>query len=171
MNTHQFRATMTVPVPRADVFAFFSQAGNLGLITPPEMGFHIRTPAPIIMRPGTIIDYTIRLHGLPMQWRTEITRWEPPHEFVDTQLRGPYALWVHTHRFTERRGETTIEDEVRYAMPFGMLGRIVHPLVRRQLARIFEYRRRTVERLLVGGSVSRSGRVQKWPGADRQGAV
>ena len=171
MNTHQFRATMTVPVPRADVFAFFSQAGNLGLITPPEMGFHIRTPAPIIMRPGTIIDYTIRLHGFPMQWRTEITRWEPPCEFVDTQLRGPYALWVHTHRFTEQRGVTTIEDEVRYAMPFGVLGRVVHPLVRRQLARIFEYRQRTVERLLVGASVSRSGRVQKWPGATRQEAV
>lgn len=164
MQTHLFRTSMTLPVRRADVFAFFSQAANLGLITPPELGFHIRTPAPIVMRAGTIIDYTIRLHGIPMQWRTEIARWEPPREFVDIQVRGPYALWVHTHRFTETRGETTIEDEVRYAMPLGMLGRIAHPLVRRRIERIFEYRRRTVERLLVGADISRSGRVQKWPG-------
>lgn len=155
---------MTVPVPRDDVFAFFSRAANLGLITPPEMGFLIRTPPPIVMRPGTIIDYTIRLHGIPMKWRTEITTWEPPFQFVDTQIHGPYALWVHTHRFTEQRGATTIDDEVRYAMPYGVLGRIAHPLVRRQLARIFEYRRRTVERLLINASVSRSGRVQAWHG-------
>ena len=158
MRTYVFRESITLAVPRAEAFAFFSEAANLALITPPEMGFHIRSPAPITMRPGTLIDYTIRLHGIPVRWRTEITQWDPPREFVDTQLRGPYALWVHTHRFREQGGMTTIEDEVRYALPFGVLGRIVHPLVRRKLTRIFEFRARTVERLLLGSAASGGSR-------------
>jgi ligand-binding SRPBCC domain-containing protein len=158
MRTQVFRASMTLAIPRDDVFAFFSQAANLGRLTPPGMGFHIVTPAPIVMRPGTLIDYTLRLHGFPLRWRTEITQWEPPREFVDTQLRGPYALWVHIHRFRERDGTTTIEDEVRYALPFGILGRMVLPLVRRRLARIFEYRQAAVERILLGDATQGEAR-------------
>ena len=141
---------MRLPVPRAKVFEFFSNAANLGRITPPEVGFEMRTVGKIEMRAGTLIDYTIRLHHIPIRWRTEITRWEPPHQFADVQLRGPYALWVHTHRFREEGDDTIIEDDVRYALPFGALGRIAHPLVRRQLARIFAYRQEAVERELLG---------------------
>jgi ligand-binding SRPBCC domain-containing protein len=152
MRTRVFRASMMLDVPRPDVFAFFSEAANLGRLTPPAMAFRIVTPAPIRMRPGTLIDYTLRLHGVPLRWRSEITQWEPPSEFVDTQLRGPYAHWVHIHRFREQGGMTIIEDEVRYALPFGMLGRIAHPLVRRRLTRIFEYRRAALERILLGNA-------------------
>ena len=97
------------------------------------------------MAEGAIIDYRIRLALVPLSWRTEITRWEPPDEFVDVQRRGPYAQWIHRHRFEDLPGgRTLMEDEVRYRLPFGPLGLVALPLVRREIARIFAHRRRVV---------------------------
>ena len=140
---------LTVPIERA--FAFYGEAHNLEAITPPWLGFRVTTPGAIEMRAGTLIDYQLRLHGIAVRWRTRIERWQPPVGFVDAQLRGPYALWEHTHTF-ERDGDdaVVIGDRVRYALPLGLLGELAHvAFVRRDLERIFDYRSRAVGELLA----------------------
>jgi ligand-binding SRPBCC domain-containing protein len=131
-------------------FAFFTDVRNLEQITPPWLAFDVVTPDAIQMRAGTLIDYRLKLHGLPMRWRTRIEVWEPPTRFVDVQLRGPYGAWAHTHAFEPAdHASTAIGDRVRYALPLGVLGRLVHAaIVKRDLEEIFDYRERMVAELL-----------------------
>ena len=139
MNEFIFETELWLPHPRNEVFAFFGDAHNLERITPPWVKFEVLTPAPIVMRPGILIDYRIRIHGVPVRWRTEISAWQPPFMFVDEQRRGPYRLWHHTHTFEEREGGTLCRDRVRY-WPRG--GALMNWLfVRKDVERIFEYRR------------------------------
>ena len=140
MKEYVLEREVCVPGTPKEVFTFFAAPDNLERITPPELGFRIRSELPIAMRSGALIDYTIKLYGIGMKWRTEITEWAPPMSFEDTQISGPYAKWVHTHRFIEDSGGTIIQDRVAYSLPFGLLGRIAHPLIARQLKRIFDYR-------------------------------
>lgn len=154
MTDHLLRTTLRLAVPRDRVFSFFADAENLARITPPELAFRIRTPLPITLREGALIDYTIGLHGISMRWRTRIVSWRPNEEFIDEQLRGPYALWVHRHTFRDDgSGGTVIDDEVRYRLPLGALGNVAHPLVRWQLRRIFQYRTARVRELLGDASL------------------
>lgn len=137
-GAYRLETDFWLPHPRDAVFDFFADATNLEAITPPWLNFRITTPLPIEMRPGALIDYRLRLHGVPLQWRTEIAVWEPPFRFVDQQLRGPYRLWRHLHTFEEHDGGTRCRDVVDYAF-FG--GPLVHALlVKRDLERIFAYR-------------------------------
>jgi ligand-binding SRPBCC domain-containing protein len=138
MREFTLQTELWLPRPRTEVFPFFSDARNLEAITPPWLNFEVLTPAPIKMQPGTLIDYRIRVHGFPIRWRTEITAWDPPHRFVDVQLRGPYTLWHHTHTFKEHDGGTLCLDRVRYRPRGGAL--INWLFVRRDVERIFQYR-------------------------------
>jgi ligand-binding SRPBCC domain-containing protein len=145
---HILRSRQLVPRPRDEVFSFFAEAENLEAITPSSLRFEIATPSPITMQEGTLIDYRLRLFGVPFSWKTRITRWEPGVSFVDEQISGPYAVWVHTHTFSDVDGGTLVEDEVAYRLPLYPIGEIALPLVKRQLDSIFAFRREAIERML-----------------------
>jgi ligand-binding SRPBCC domain-containing protein len=132
-----------LPRPLEIVFPFFADAGNLEILTPPWLRFRIVTPHPLVMRSGALIDYRLRLHGVPLRWQSEITAWEPPHRFVDAQRRGPYRVWIHEHTFAESKGGCEVRDFVRYAAPGGWL--VDRLFVRHDLRRFFEYRTRKLQ--------------------------
>ncbi len=131
------------------VFEFFSRARNLQALTPGWLHFDVLTPEPIEMRPGALIDYRLRMRGIPLHWRTVIEVWAPQRMFVDRQLRGPYRVWHHTHEFEEHPRGTLVRDHVRYEIPLGRLGSLARVLfVRRDLERVFDFRQQAVARLL-----------------------
>jgi ligand-binding SRPBCC domain-containing protein len=154
---HTLTTSMRLPLAREAVFAFFAEAANLERMTPPELRFEILTPSPLHLAEGTLIDYRLRLFGIPLGWQSQITCWDPPRTFVDVQRRGPYQCWIHTHRFREADGGTIIEDAVEYCLPFWPLGELVSPLVRRQLHRIFRYRQQAIRAYVEGAHGEPSG--------------
>lgn len=129
-----------IPLPREEVFPFFAEAQNLERITPKSLRFEIVTPLPIQMEEGLCIDYRIKIGGIPQRWRTLISKWDPPFQFTDEQLKGPYKKWVHTHTFRECDGGTQMTDRVEYELPFAPIGNLAHPLIRRKLRKIFTHR-------------------------------
>ena len=127
--------------PLKEVFDFFSKAENLNEITPPDMQFQILTALPINIQKGTLIDYKIKVNGIPFKWKTLISTWEPPHRFVDEQLKGPYNTWIHEHTFEERDGKTYMKDVVKFKSPGWILEPLINSLfIEKKVKGIFEYR-------------------------------
>ena len=151
MRTHVLHREQRLQGSPAEVFPFFGDARNLEAITPPLLRFEVITPDPIPMQVGTIIQYRLRVHGVHVGWTTSIQEWEPGVRFVDCQIRGPYILWHHTHTFEDDgAGGTLMKDTVRYALPFGPLGELVHrAVVQRDLEQIFSFRAEKVPELLA----------------------
>jgi ligand-binding SRPBCC domain-containing protein len=150
VRIHLLERTQRVEVPAERAFDFYVDALNLEPMTPPWLHFEVTTPGELALGQGARLDYKLRLHGVPVRWQARIEAWEPPGRFVDVQAKGPYALWEHTHLFEEDGDDATvIHDRVRYAIPLGPLGALAHWLfVRRDLERIFDYRRKAASELL-----------------------
>jgi ligand-binding SRPBCC domain-containing protein len=140
------------------VFPFFADAANLDAITPPLLRFSTLTPGPIAMRTGTVIQYALRLHGVPLRWTSVIQAWEPPHRFVDVQLRGPFGLWHHEHRFAPSGdGGTLMTDQVHHGVGWGPAGALARRLfVLDDVERIFDHRARVIPALLAADIAARA---------------
>ncbi|HEY1509204.1 MAG TPA: SRPBCC family protein [Solirubrobacteraceae bacterium] len=150
---HRLEREQLIDASSDEVFAFYSHARNLEALTPPWLRFEVLTPEPIEMRPGTLIEYRLRLHGLRLRWVSRIEEWEPGRRFVDRQLRGPYRLWRHLHEFDARPEGTLVRDTVDYALALGPFGDLADAaFVRRDLDRIFDFRRDQIARLRGAGA-------------------
>jgi ligand-binding SRPBCC domain-containing protein len=161
MPAYALRTSSHLPLAPEHVFDFFGDARNLNHITPPWLRFTILQDQHVDMRPGTRIDYRLRLHGVPFSWQTEITMWDPPYQFVDEQRRGPYHWWIHSHTFTPVPDGTEMRDEVRYC-PRG--GAVPHALfVRRELRRIFQFRHQALHGALGLPAPRRRPKVEIGP--------
>jgi ligand-binding SRPBCC domain-containing protein len=152
---HELHREQLVAAPLDKAFAFFAQAHNLERITPPWLRFEVLTPEPITMRTGAVIEYGLRLHGMPLRWTARIEDWQEGRAFVDRQIRGPYRLWHHRHEFESYRHGTIVRDHVYYVLPLWLLGDAANALiVRRDLERIFDFRSAAVARELRPQSVT-----------------
>jgi hypothetical protein len=145
MKRFNFQIEQWLPTSIEEIFRFFSDAHNLEILTPRWLRFKVLTPDPIELQMGSHIDYRLRLYGIPLLWRSEITAWEPPYRFVDEQQKGPYELWIHTHTFESQNGRTLTRDHVEYAVLGGSL--IQRWFVEPNLKRIFAYRQQQLTKI------------------------
>ena len=160
MKTFEINMKQYINKPLEVVFEFFSKPENLEMITPKSLSFNILTPTPIKMEKGSLIDYTIRLFGISIHWRTPISDYEPPFRFVDQQIKGPYTFWHHTHTFKLVEGGVEIIDEVKYSLPLGWLGTLAHAIwVRKDLEKIFEYRKTVIQHYFDTTNISTERKV------------
>lgn len=148
---YQLKRVQFIKSDLATAWDFFSSPKNLQVITPDYLGFEIKTELPEKMYPGLFISYKVApLLGIKLNWTTEITHVSKPTFFVDEQRVGPYVIWHHEHHFIERDDGVEMTDIVSYKLPFGILGRMMHPtVVAPKLNEIFEYRFKKVDELFI----------------------
>jgi uncharacterized protein len=147
-SSHRISAQQWLAQPIEDVFKFFSDERNLETMTPDLLQFKVLGKSQPSIGEGCLINYKLKLHGLPLGWQSRIESWQPPHEFVDTQLSGPYQVWHHTHRFESLNGGTLVSDLVRYKLPFGILGRLLQMVwVGRDVRKIFKFREDALKKI------------------------
>ena len=145
MKTHHLRSQVWLPSPRDIVFKFFADPKNLERLTPDWLHFEILSAPQVELAQGTLLDYRLRLRGIPLRWQSAIEVWQPPFRFVDRQTKGPYRLWVHEHTFCEERKGTTVGDHVEYAALGGET--IRRFLIAPDLEKIFRYRQRVLQEI------------------------
>jgi ligand-binding SRPBCC domain-containing protein len=145
MKTFRLQTQLWLPQPRDKIFAFFADPRNLDRLTPAWLKFHTETLDTSKISRGAMLNYRLRIHGIPIRWQSEISAWDPPDGFIDRQVKGPYALWIHQHTFAESSGGTMVGDDVEYAVPGGAL--VQKFLVAHDLARIFAYRHCVLEEI------------------------
>lgn len=152
MSIFYYKTEQFLPISISKAWDFFSSAKNLALITPPEMDFKILTNLDgKEIYEGMIIDYTVKpLLSIALRWQTEICKVDKPFYFTDRQLKGPYKLWEHTHRYIEKNNGVLMEDEVKYQLPFGIIGTMANSLfVRKKIESIFTYRRDVLTKMFI----------------------
>lgn len=146
--THAFVAEQFIEKPLNEVFDFFSQAQNLEKISPPFLKFQVQSQSTPAIEEGTVIQYRLKVRGIPAKWRSRILDWKPPYEFSDLQEVGPYKYWYHTHSFSSVPGGTLIRDWVRYGLPMAPLGDwVAQKYVRSEIQQIFDYRQKVIGEL------------------------
>lgn len=145
MKTHTLTRHTTIEKPIDEVFDFFTKAENLNKIIPPDLHFEMITKLPISIKKGTVIDYKIKIAGIPFKWKTEITEWNPPYSFEDTQVKGPYKIWIHKHKFESKNGFTLMTDIINYLSPGGIFEFVPHRLfVKKKVESIFDFREKSL---------------------------
>jgi ligand-binding SRPBCC domain-containing protein len=155
MSIYFFNTEQFLPTDIIKAWDFFSSANNLTIITPPELDFNILTNLKEReIYEGMLIDYTVKpLLGIKVNWQTEIFKVDKPAMFADKQMKGPYKIWEHTHTFVEKESGVLMHDQVKYQLPFGIIGRITHSLlVRKKIENIFNYRREVLKKIFENGN-------------------
>ena len=149
MKYYEFKKKQFINLPINEVFDFFSNPVNLEKVTPQYLNFKINTKLPLVMGKGKYFNYQLRVRGISMKWISLISLYNPPHCFIDEQIKGPYSSWQHIHTFMEKNGGTSINDFVKYSLPLGFIGKIINSIwIKKDLDAIFKYRQKIIEKTL-----------------------